>query len=113
MIAVDVDPILSAADIEDLLEVAKRADPDGLGPSDENWTPTYDLDAAAAEGWRTKAGRVVPRFGVSIDGDALHRQQIYAHCLSQAEAYARRVTGSIGVRPIREPITTDGFQVEA
>lgn len=97
MVAADVEPTLSNTDIDDLLDVARRADSEGRAPSDEDWEPTFDLDAAAAEGWRTKAGRVAPRFGVTLDGGTLHRQQIYVHCMSQATLYAKKVVGTLGV----------------
>lgn len=112
MTASGADPTLSATQIGLLVDLAKRADTEGVAPTDAAWEPTFDLDAAAAEGWRWKAGQAAPRFGVSLDGDTLHRQQIYAHCLRQAEMYARRVVGSIGVKG-RPPSTADEFQVEA
>lgn len=97
MVAHDVEPALAFGDIEDLLQLAKREDSEGRAPDDDDWEPTFDLVAAAAEGWRRKAGRVVPRFGVSVDGDTLQRQQIYAHCIAQADLYARQVLGTISV----------------
>jgi hypothetical protein len=112
MVAPDIDPTLSPEQMDALLELAKREDAEGLAPTDDGWEPTFDLDAAAAEGWRWKAGMAVPRFGVSLDGDSLQRQQIYAHCLRQAEMYANRVVGSMGVKTLA-PIGTEEFQVEA
>ncbi len=106
MVAAGVEPTLSPTDIDDLLNLARRVDVNGLSPSDVGWIPTFDLDAAAAEGWRTKAGRAVPRFGVSLDGDTLNRQQIYVHCLKQADAYARRILGSLRVVSDRQPAST-------
>lgn len=58
------------------------------------WQGTYDLNAAAAEGWRWKAGKCAGRFGFTTDGQSFQRQQVHAHCLEQAAVYQRRVNGS-------------------
>lgn len=112
MTAADAEPTLSVAQLERLMELAKREDTEGVAPTDDEWEPTFDLDAAAAEGWRWKAGQAAPRFGVSLDGDTLHRQQLYVHCLKQAEMYAHRVMGSIGVKSHLPPVTATEVQVE-
>ena len=98
MVASTVDPVLSAGEMADLLEMAKVEDSEGRAPSDVAWVPTFNLIGAAAEGWRWKAGKSVPRFGVTLDGETLNRHQIHAHCHKQAEAYARLNVGSFGVR---------------
>lgn len=105
MTAADVEPTLSEEEITDLLELSKRADSEDRAPSDDDWVETFDLDAGAAEGWRTKAGKAAPRFGVSLDGDSLQRQQIYSHCMTQAAAYAHKVAGSLGVRTAAPAVT--------
>lgn len=104
MVASDVDPTLSEDELADLLVMAKVADGEGLAPSDDDWEPTFNLIGAAAEGWRWKAGKSVPRFGVSLDGETLNRHHVYAHCLKQADSYARRNVGSIGVKTLHVPI---------
>lgn len=93
------DPELSIDHIDDILTSARRPDPDDLDYSDDDWTPTWDLDAAAAEGWRRKAGLAAARFNFAEDSQRFDRAQIYAHCLSQAEQYARRSMGAIPVAP--------------
>lgn len=95
MILPNEDPVLSATQVTDLLTYARRPDADDLDYSDAGWTPTWDLDAAAAEGWRRKAGLAATRFSFAEDGQRFDRAQIYAHCLKQAEHYARRAMGSI------------------
>ncbi len=95
MVLSDEDPELSPDQIEDVLTYARRPDADGLLYTDEDWTPTWDLDAAAAEGWRRKAGIAASRFNFAEDDQRFDRSQIYAQCLSQAEQYARRSMGSI------------------
>lgn len=66
----------------------------GLAP----WTPTFDLNAAAAEGWRWKAGKVAAVYSYSIEGQSAQRAQMHAQCLEQAARYAKRVIRSVPVR---------------
>lgn len=54
------------------------------------WQPTYALAAAAAEGWRMKAGLVSDRFRFADDGDSYDRQQIFEHSFRMAEQYERK-----------------------
>lgn len=89
------DPQLSSTQVADCLTYARRPDSDDRDYSDDDWEPTWDLDAAAAEGWRRKAGIAANRFNFAEDGQRFERAQIYAHCLQQAEQYARRAMGAI------------------
>lgn len=95
MILADQDPVLDLDQIEDLFTYARRPDADGNDYTDADWEPTWNLDAAAAEGWRRKAALAVARFDFAEDGQSFHRAQIYSHCLTQAAQYARRAMGSI------------------
>lgn len=54
------------------------------------WSPTYDLAAAAAEGWRMKAGLVSDRIRFADDGDSYDRDQVFAHCVRMAELYEQK-----------------------
>ena len=95
LIDTDTDPVLSDDDMDDLLSIAARPDTAGLTRADDNWTPTWDLNAAAAEGWLRKASKAVSRFSFSEDGQRFERAQIYAHCIRQHEMYSRKAVGSI------------------
>jgi hypothetical protein len=95
MLQIDAEPTLGLSSVDDLLEFAKRVDSNRLAPGDTDWEPTWDLNAAAAEGWRRKAGAVAGRFNVTVDGDALSRAQAFGHCLQMAERYANRVAGTV------------------
>ncbi len=53
----DTDPALTEDELDDLLSAASLEDKEGRAPADEDWTPTYDLNAAAAAAWLIKAGR--------------------------------------------------------
>lgn len=95
----NTDPVLSASDLTDLLEVAARPDEDGYLRSDgtATWTPTWDLNSAAAEGWRRKAGKAAARFSFGEDGQRFDRAQTYAHCITQADHYGRKCMGAIPI----------------
>lgn len=63
MTAADTDPVLEDSEITTLVNMSKIADVYGLWPTDTGWTPTFNLNIGAAEGWLWKAGRAD-----SIDG---------------------------------------------
>lgn len=94
MVAPTLAPVLSYADVSDLMSVARRPDINGVLPSETGWVPTWDLDAAAAAGWEIKAGRVASEFAFSEDGQSFRREQVHAACLNMAKLY-RRGTGSV------------------
>ena len=93
----DSDPALTADDVADCLAMSKLVDADGLAPSDASWTPTWDLNRGAAEGWRRKAGRLAMRFDFSSDGQQFQRSQAVEHCERMAEQYRRRIVSSVPV----------------
>jgi len=71
-----------------------------------SWSPTYDLNAAAAEGWRWKAAKVAGEFDFGTDQQQFDRTGKHAQCLAMAEHYQKRVSGSIRVKgalPILTP----------
>jgi hypothetical protein len=95
----DVDPILTADDVTDLVDAAARPDEDGLYRGETGWVETWDLNAGAAEGWARKASKAAARFNFSEDGQRFDRAQIYAHCAAQQKMYADKAMGSL-------PLTT-------
>lgn len=62
-----------------------------------SWDPTYDLNAAAAEGWRWKAAKVAGEFDFGTDQQTFSRSDKHAACLAMADEYRKRVTGSVKV----------------
>jgi hypothetical protein len=99
MVEATSEPVLSADDLDDLVDAAARADADGLYRNDPAWTPTWDLNAAAAEGWARKASKAASNFNFSEDGQRFDRAQVYAHCAAQQKMYADKAMGSL-------PLTT-------
>src|SRR5436190_5114653 len=81
-----VDPGLTNQEIEDLLWTARVTDDAGLTIDALLWTPTYgqtELYAAAAAGWRLKAGKVTLNYDVAVgNGTDFKRKQQYDMCIA-------------------------------
>lgn len=93
MVSAGCEPLLDENDLDDLMEVAKRPDRWGVTPDLDVWTPTWELNAAAAEGWRTKMGKAANDTSFSMDGATYNRAEIIAHCERMVEQYeGRRVS---------------------
>ena len=58
------------------------------------WSPTWNLEAAAADGWRTKAAKAAGRFDFGEDGQQFSRSQVVAHCTAMAKRFEGRNAGS-------------------
>ena len=95
MLAYDQEPTLTDSEVSALLSACRVADTSGLAPSDTSWTPTWDLNRGAAEGWRWKAGKVAGRFDFSTDGQSFHRSQMAEMCEPMVKQYARKVTSNV------------------
>lgn len=96
MTSASTEPTLSNTEIDALLTQYSLEDADGLDPSDDSWTPTYNIRAAAAEGWRWKAGRCANLVSADLDGDRLSSNQIFDHCNEMIKKYAGAASPSIG-----------------
>lgn len=81
-------PALEPADLLALLALYATADSSGRLPSDEGWVGTWNLNAAAAEGWRWKAGKVAGDFTFSADDGTYNKAQVLAHCEAMAAQFA-------------------------
>ena len=55
------------------------------------WTPTFDLNAAAAAGWALKAGKAAGRFSFTTDGQTFQRGQVISACHKMERMYRRRI----------------------
>lgn len=95
LVAADEEPVLDAVNLESILAYGRRPDAGGNVYADTDWDPTWDLNSAAAEGWRRKASIAAGRFSFAEDGQRFDRAAVYAHCTAQAQVYSDRVIGSI------------------
>lgn len=98
MVDAEVDPVLEAAEVLELLELCAVPDAEDRAPSDADWTPTYFLARGAAEGWLRKAGRLAMRVDAGADGGTLRRSQAHKAALAMARRY--RAQGGITALPL-------------
>lgn len=90
MTAWDAAPVLTEAELDELLGQSGMADANGIAPGEEGWLPTYDLNAAAAAGWLIKAGRVSSLVEVDPPGSGLFTSKIFDNCRIMARLYGAR-----------------------
>jgi len=97
------DAVLSSA-----IERYPVMDEDGYEPDEDDWTATYDLNAAAAEIWTEKAATLVAGYDFQAGGATYNRSQAYQQAMAQARHYMSRRQ----VRPIRLTIRADEDDVD-
>ena len=88
------EPVLTDADIDELLAASSVADGDDNSPESEDWSPSYDIAAAAAEGWMIKAARVANT--TETDPDSLNvTSRIFENCIRMAGIYSRKRSAAV------------------
>lgn len=106
-------PVLSTETLNRVLDQWATPDTEGRPASDSAWVGSWDLNAAAAEGWRLKAAAVAGDFNFSADGASYSKADVLAHCLEMETKYASRshgVLATLAGRPAL-PAEWDGNQV--
>jgi len=72
----------------------------GLKSDNVDWSPTYDLNAAAADVWNEKAGAIADQFDFTAGGQSFSRSQAYKAFSERARYYAsRRALSTIKLLP--------------
>ena len=89
----DTIPALTDGEIDELLADSCLADADNLVPADPEWSPTYDLNAAASAGWLIKAGRALAIAETDPASD------LFDNCIEMSRSYSRRAAASVRVGP--------------
>lgn len=102
MTAFAVAPTLADAEIDDLLIQFGLVDANGFEPLNEEWTPTYDLNAAAAAGWLIKAGRASELVEVDPPGSGIVTSKVFDNCREMARFYAAKKRISISIAGNKE-----------
>ena len=90
----DVEPELTDTEIDELLLQGAIADAEGNGPASEDWTPTFDLNSAAAAGWLIKAGRAASTTETEPDSVNV-TSRVFVNCLRMAKIYASKRAASV------------------
>lgn len=61
----------------------------------DDWMPTYDLNAAAADVWAEKAAALAGLYDFSADGGNYRRSQAYEQCMKQSRHYRARASAYV------------------
>jgi len=92
--------IYSDAMIRAFIEDHALVDAEGYSPDQDNWTATYDLNAAAADIWEEKSAGRADDFDFNADGGSYTRSQSYEQAMKQARYFrSRRGLKTIGMEP--------------
>ncbi len=94
----ETEPALSEDDLNAILGQAALADVNGLEPSHEEWTPTYDINAAAAAAWLAKAARASSLTEVDPPGSGIVTSKVFDNCRQMARLYAGKGPRSVRLR---------------
>lgn len=97
MTAWDTAPTLSETELTELLESAGIADKTGFSPTSLEWTPTYDLNAAASAGWMMKAGRSSALVEADPPGSGIFTSRVFENCLKMARVYSAKSRAAVKV----------------
>jgi hypothetical protein len=98
MIAEPTTATYSDADLAALIARYPLIDEDENEPDDSTWTPTYDLNAVAANIWGKKAAAFAGLYDFTADGGTFHRSQAAKEMRAQARYYsARRAPSSLRI----------------
>lgn len=70
----------------------RLADLQGNAPGSADWAPTYDVNGAVAEVWRTKAGQVAGDFTFTADDATYNKGDVLANMAAMEAKYAAMST---------------------
>lgn len=103
MVAATSRPVLDNAALNLLLDGARTQDGFGLWPADVGWTEGYDLNVAALEGWRWKAGQVAGDFTFSADDASYDKGAVLVNIERMIATYAAKCSGTATVQGRQDP----------
>lgn len=92
----DIAPELTEDDLEATLAATALQDIVGLEPTHEEWSPTYDLNAAAEQCWLIKAARSAATVDEPTAG--VITSKVFDNCRSMARMYAGKRGVSVSIR---------------
>jgi hypothetical protein len=97
MTAWDAEPTLSEDDLDGILAAVAMQDSEGLAPGDVDWTPTYDINAAAAAAWLVKAARASPLTEVDPPESGIVTSKVFDNCRAMARIYSAKRTANVTI----------------
>jgi hypothetical protein len=89
-------PALTEDELGDLLAGAALEDAAGLAPLNEEWTPTYDINSAAAAAWLIKAARAAATTDEPTAGVVTSR--VFENCRAMARIYSAKKRATVSMR---------------
>ena len=92
----ETEPALTEDDLNAALGAAALKDAAGLEPLNEEWTPTYDINAAASAAWLIKAARAAATVDEPTAGVVTSR--IFENCRAMARIYSVKRNWSISLK---------------
>jgi hypothetical protein len=99
-------PLIDSQGVEPY-EVDTTTEPPTLTERDE-WIPTYDLHAAAADIWEEKASAIAEEFDFSADGGRYNRSQKYEQYMNKVRYHSsRRSTKAIKLWAVPRRATSE------
>lgn len=93
----ETEPVLTETEVEEVLDAAAVADNEGNSPSNDDWSPTYDINKAAAEAWLIKAARASALTEVDPPESGIVTSKVFDNCIVMARFYARRRVSTISI----------------
>jgi hypothetical protein len=87
MTAWDKEPELTEDELEEMLGAAALVDTNGFAPLHEEWSPTYDINAAAAAAWLIKAARAAATVEPNAPGSGLYTSAVFENCRAEWPGY--------------------------
>lgn len=90
----DLDPVLTAHEVEDLLGLAVTKDEDCVLPTDDDWVPTYSVRGchyAISEGFNVKYAKAAERYSFTTDGQTFTVNQLLDHLAHMARRHLAKV----------------------
>ncbi len=92
----DIEPALTEDELGDTLAAFALEDANGLAPINEEWTPTYDLNAAAAQAWLIKSARAAAMVDEPTAG--VVTSKVFDNSRAMARMYAAKRGASVSVK---------------
>ena len=96
MTAWDTEPALTEDELNEVLTGAALTDGSGFAPPDDDWSPTYDLNAAATKAWLIKAGKAAAT--VDMPEAGMVTSKVFDNCRTMARIYAGKRATTIWIR---------------
>jgi len=91
----ETEPSLTEDDLNAALGTSAVKDAAGLSPLEEEWTPTFDINAAAAAAWLIKAARAAATVDEPTAGVVTSR--IFENCRAMARIYSAKRSWSVAL----------------